>query len=213
MSSTTPIWPAPSAGALLERHPAFPNRINVHFVRVKSRTEVEVYHWERGSGATLACGTGACAVAVAGVTAGLTDRRITARLPGGPLELHWSEADGHVHMTGPAVEVFRGEWPEVDFRLTDRGRPVERPGGRGRSICGKTPVKLRGCQNPVHLQSSPGCVRLPVRSVACSKAPRGVLFSVRDRVTQQPVAKPVITVSPVQNLLTNGSVETTKAGQ
>ena len=85
--------------------------MNIHFVRVKNRREVEVYHWERGSGATLACGTGACAVAVAGVQAGLTDRHITAILPGGPLELHWSETDGHVHMTGPATEVFTGLWP------------------------------------------------------------------------------------------------------
>jgi len=104
----------PGRGAELERHPAFPNRINVHFVRVRSRTEVEVYHWERGSGATLACGTGACAVAVAGVRAGVTDRAITAHLPGGPLRLDWREDGPHAHhvfMTGPAAEVFRGTWP------------------------------------------------------------------------------------------------------
>ncbi|MEM1109591.1 MAG: diaminopimelate epimerase [Planctomycetota bacterium] len=109
----------PMLGAELERHPAFPNRINVHFVRVKSRSEVEVYHWERGSGATLACGTGACAVCVAGVLSGRTDRTLTAHLPGGPLKLEWLEADGskedsgggHVIMTGPATEVFTGDWP------------------------------------------------------------------------------------------------------
>ena len=110
----------PERGATLERHAAFPNRINVHFVRVRSRTEVDVYHWERGSGATLACGTGACAVAVAGVRAGLTDRAITAHLPGGPLKLDWREGgpdDNHVFMTGPAAEVFRGAWPDgpADF--------------------------------------------------------------------------------------------------
>lgn len=105
----------PGLGAELEDHPAFPNRMNVHFVRVKSRSEVEVYHWERGSGATLACGTGACAVCVAGVLSGRTDRTLTAHLPGGPLKLHWEGADhskdGHVIMTGPAVEVFTGDWP------------------------------------------------------------------------------------------------------
>lgn len=106
----------PALGAELEHHPAFPNRINVHFVRVKSPTEVEVYHWERGSGATLACGTGACAVCVAGVLSERTERHITAHLPGGPLELQWQDdqdaSRGHVIMTGPATEVFRGVWPE-----------------------------------------------------------------------------------------------------
>lgn len=105
----------PGLGAELENHPAFPNRINVHFVRVISRSEVEVYHWERGSGATLACGTGACAVCVAGVLSGRTDRTLTAHLPGGPLKLEWQAADeegeGHVIMTGPATEVFTGDWP------------------------------------------------------------------------------------------------------
>lgn len=67
--------------------------------------------WERGSGETLACGTGACAVAVAGVLAGRTVRDIVAHLPGGDLELSWSEKDNHVFMKGPAVEVFSGEWP------------------------------------------------------------------------------------------------------
>jgi diaminopimelate epimerase len=84
----------------------------VHFVQVRSAVEVTMRTWERGSGITLACGTGACAVAVAGVLAGRTGRRITAHLPGGDLQLHWSEADNHVHMTGPAVEVFAGEWTE-----------------------------------------------------------------------------------------------------
>jgi len=86
----------------------------VHLVHVRSRTEVSVYHWERGSGATLACGTGACAVAVAGVRAGLTERTMTAHLPGGPLQLSWHDTGphaNHVFMTGPAVEVFDGVWP------------------------------------------------------------------------------------------------------
>jgi len=98
-------------GPKVERDPAFPRRTNVEFVRVNRPDEVTLRVWERGSGETLACGTGACAVAVAGVLAGRTQRRITAHLPGGDLQLHWSETDNHVYMTGPAVEVFSGVWP------------------------------------------------------------------------------------------------------
>jgi len=67
--------------------------------------------WERGSGITLACGTGACSVCVAGVLTGRSARKVVAHLPGGDLELEWSEADNCVYMTGPAAEVFTGEWP------------------------------------------------------------------------------------------------------
>ncbi len=104
--------PQLALGETLERHPAFPNRMNIHFVQVNGDDEVTVLHWERGSGATLACGTGACAVAVAGVLNGRTGRAITAHLPGGDLGLEWRESDNHVLMTGPAVEIFSGEWPE-----------------------------------------------------------------------------------------------------
>jgi diaminopimelate epimerase len=100
--------PLEIVGPMLEKSPVFPRRINVHFVEVKSPSEVTMRTWERGSGITLACGTGACAVAVAGVLTGRTDRRILAHLPGGDLELEWSEKDQHVYMTGPAVEVFSG---------------------------------------------------------------------------------------------------------
>jgi diaminopimelate epimerase len=99
-------------GPRIERHPAFPRRVNAEFVRVNRPDDVTVRVWERGSGETLACGTGACAVAVAGHLTGRTKRRITAHLPGGDLQLDWSEHDNHVYMTGPAVEVFRGEWPD-----------------------------------------------------------------------------------------------------
>lgn len=99
-------------GPHLEHHPAFPRRVNVHFVRVHSPDEVTMRTWERGSGLTLACGTGAAAVCVAGVLTGRTRRHILAHLPGGDLELHWSEADNCVYKTGPAVEVFTGEWPD-----------------------------------------------------------------------------------------------------
>jgi len=99
-------------GPLVEHYPAFPRRINAHWVQVHSPTEVTMRTWERGSGITLACGTGACAVCVAGVLTGRTQRKILAHLPGGDLELDWRESDNCVHMTGPATEVFSGEWPE-----------------------------------------------------------------------------------------------------
>jgi diaminopimelate epimerase len=97
-------------GPQVETHAAFPRRTNAEFVRVRSSEEVHVRVWERGSGETQACGTGACAVAVAGVLTGRTRRHIVAHLPGGDLRLHWSETDNHVYLTGPAVEVFSGEW-------------------------------------------------------------------------------------------------------
>jgi diaminopimelate epimerase len=101
-------------GPLVERHQAFPRRINAHWVQVKSRSEVIVRTWERGSGITLACGTGACAVCVAGSLTGRTDRKILAHLPGGDLSLEWRQKDNCVYMTGPAVEVFSGEWNKDD---------------------------------------------------------------------------------------------------
>jgi diaminopimelate epimerase len=104
--------PLESVGPVLEHASLFPRRINVHFVQVHSPDEVTMRTWERGSGVTLACGTGACSVAVAGVLTGRTGRRLRAHLPGGDLELHWSEGDDHVYMTGPAVEVFSGDWAE-----------------------------------------------------------------------------------------------------
>jgi diaminopimelate epimerase len=97
-------------GPLVERFAAFPKRINAHWVKVKSRGEVVVKTWERGSGVTLACGTGACAIAVAGVLTGRTDRKVLAHLPGGDLTLEWREKDNCVYMTGGATEVFSGEW-------------------------------------------------------------------------------------------------------
>ena len=98
-------------GPQIETSPLFPRRTNVEFVEVLSPTEVRQRTWERGSGETLACGTGASAVCVAGVLTGRTNRRILNHLLGGDLELEWNEAENHVYMTGPAVEVFSGEWP------------------------------------------------------------------------------------------------------
>jgi len=98
-------------GPKLETDPHFPRRVNAEFVQVLSPTEVVMRVWERGSGETLACGSGACAVCVAGALTGRTGRRIVAHLRGGDLELHWTD-DNRVALTGPAVEVFSGEWPE-----------------------------------------------------------------------------------------------------
>lgn len=99
-------------GPIIENHSIFPNRINVHFVQVDGPTEFTMRTWERGSGITLACGSGACACCVAGVITGRTERLCTAHLPGGDLDLNWCENDDCVYMTGPAVEVFEGILPE-----------------------------------------------------------------------------------------------------
>ncbi|SHJ96204.1 diaminopimelate epimerase [Desulforamulus aeronauticus] len=96
-------------GPRIEYHPAFPKKTNVEFVQVLNPQEVRMVVWERGAGPTLACGTGACAVAVAGVLNGLTEKKVTVHLPGGPLQIEWAD-NGKVYMTGPAREVFHGEY-------------------------------------------------------------------------------------------------------
>ncbi|MGE0756584.1 MAG: diaminopimelate epimerase [Pirellulaceae bacterium] len=98
-------------GPQIETHPLFPARVNVEFVEVLGRGEVRQRTWERGSGETWACGTGASAVCVAGVLTGRTERRLLNHLIGGDLELDWDARTNHVLMTGPAVEVCTGEWP------------------------------------------------------------------------------------------------------
>lgn len=103
--------PVATLGPRLERHDAFPNRVNVEFVERVSRTRVRQRTWERGTGETLACGSGACAVAVVSILRGLCDRSLTVELRGGELEIEWGAADAPVFMTGPAAEVFRGTWP------------------------------------------------------------------------------------------------------
>jgi diaminopimelate epimerase len=95
-------------GPLIENHHLFPRRTNVEFVQIISPSEVRQRTWERGAGETLACGTGASAVCVAGVLNGLTEKRILNHLSGGDLELEWAD-DGFLYMTGPATEVFSGE--------------------------------------------------------------------------------------------------------
>jgi diaminopimelate epimerase len=98
-------------GPQVETDPHFPRRVNAEFVEVLSPAEVRMRVWERGSGETLACGTGACAVCVAGALTGRTGRKVLVHLPGGDLQLHWADND-RVYLTGPAVEVFRGQWED-----------------------------------------------------------------------------------------------------
>lgn len=99
----------PSIGPAFEHHPAFPKRVNTEFVQVISRDHLKMRVWERGSGETLACGTGACAALVAAVMTGRAERRVMMDLLGGSLQLEWAE-DGHVYQEGPAAFVFDGEY-------------------------------------------------------------------------------------------------------
>jgi diaminopimelate epimerase len=101
-------FPVEQVGPKIETHPDFPRKTNVEFVQVINPTHLKMRVWERGAGITLACGTGACATLVAGVLTGHAERTAVVDLPGGPLEIAWSDADNHVYMTGPAEEVFGG---------------------------------------------------------------------------------------------------------
>jgi len=100
-------FPIEKWGPLIEHHPFFPRRVNVEFVEVLSKDHVKARVWERGAGVTLACGTGACAIAVASARAGLTGRQVRIDLPGGRLEVRW-DGDDHVYLSGPAEVVFEG---------------------------------------------------------------------------------------------------------
>lgn len=103
-----------TAGPRVESHEAFPHKTNVEFVQVISGDEIKIKVWERGAGPTLACGTGACAAVVAGFLNGYTGRKVTVHLAAGDLYIEWAE-DNHVYMTGPAEEVFSGDYP-VDHK-------------------------------------------------------------------------------------------------
>ncbi len=100
--------PLERLGPRIEHHPAFPNRVNVEFAAPVDRGRIRQRTWERGTGETLACGSGACAVAVVSMLRGLVDRRITVELRGGELEIGWEDEAAPVFMTGPAAEVFTG---------------------------------------------------------------------------------------------------------
>lgn len=97
-----------SLGPQFETNSVFPKKTNTHFVEVLDKGHVRVSVWERGAGQTLACGTGACAIVVAGVLEGKTERKCQVDLPGGPLVIEWRESDNHIYMTGPAELAFRG---------------------------------------------------------------------------------------------------------
>ena len=99
--------PLATLGPRFEHHPFFPRRVNTEFIRVAGPGDLEMRVWERGAGETLACGTGACAAAVAAARTGRTGRHVVVALPGGSLDIDW-QADDHVRMSGDAVEVFDG---------------------------------------------------------------------------------------------------------
>ena len=93
---------------MIENNPMFPNRTNVEFVQIKDKNNIKMRVWERGSGETFACGTGACASVVAGGVNGYTNENVTVELLGGNLDIEWKN-DNHIYMTGPATKVFDGE--------------------------------------------------------------------------------------------------------
>ncbi len=103
--------PVASLGAAIEHHPAFPNRVNVEFATLRDRRRIRQRTWERGTGETLACGSGACAVAVVSMLRGIAEREVTIELRGGELGIAWADPDASVLMTGPAEEVFTGRVP------------------------------------------------------------------------------------------------------
>jgi diaminopimelate epimerase len=102
-------FPLDHYGPLLEHHPAFPQRCNIEFAQAIGENTFRMRVWERGSGITLACGTGACATAVAAHLTGRAGRESDIRMDGGTLHIHWNETDNHVLMTGPAAITFEGE--------------------------------------------------------------------------------------------------------
>ena len=103
--------PVESVGPLIENHPLFPERANVGFAQIKAADRIRLRVWERGSGLTKACGTGACAALVAANRRGLTTTKATLELDGGELLIEWRQSDGHVLMTGPAAVEFTGMLP------------------------------------------------------------------------------------------------------
>ncbi len=111
-------------GPLIETDPLFPERVNVNVATVESRSAIRLRVWERGAGLTLACGTGACATAIGAMRRGLVDRTVRVMLPGGPLDITWTEA-GRIVMSGPATEAFRGSFDPAAYGLP----PADTPAG------------------------------------------------------------------------------------
>ncbi|MFC3174809.1 diaminopimelate epimerase [Novosphingobium bradum] len=107
-------------GPLIENDPLFPERVNVNVATIESRAAIRLRVWERGAGLTLACGTGACATAIGAMRRGLVERRVRVTLPGGPLEIAWTD-DDRIVMTGPATEAYRGSFDPAAFGLAPAG--------------------------------------------------------------------------------------------
>ncbi|MGD0281898.1 MAG: diaminopimelate epimerase, partial [Dissulfurispiraceae bacterium] len=114
-------FPVSVYGPAIESHPFFPNKTNVEFVNVLNKKELKMRVWERGTGETMACGTGASASAVAGMLKELTERNVAIHLPGGVLNIKWPRND-HVYMTGPAVEVFEGKIANISEKKAEQRR-------------------------------------------------------------------------------------------
>jgi diaminopimelate epimerase len=158
-------------GAALEVHPAFPARTNVHFVQVRDPRHLVMRVWERGAGPTLACGTGACATLVVCHRLGLSERSARLDLPGGPLEISWDEASGHLFMTGPAEAVFEGVLVPDLIEISDAVEPWSD---------NATPAPLATQQEPASTAAAPGaaatidcasaCVNGCIRPEACPSA-------------------------------------------
>ena len=110
------LYDVATVGPLLECHPMFPERANISFVHVHSRSHIEVRTWERGAGATKACGSAACAAAVAAARLGLAGREMTVSLPGGDLHVHWRDRDDHVLMSGPVEYEYQGRFEAALFK-------------------------------------------------------------------------------------------------
>ncbi len=161
-------------GAALEIHPAFPARTNVHFVQVLSPTHLVMRVWERGAGPTLACGTGACATLVAAHLLGLCEREARLDLPGGSLCIHWDEASGHVHMTGPAEPVFDGvlapsllEDPAGASAMSDAEPPSSPMASEDAAIDCATAC-VNGCLRPEDCPSAGARARVEALLADCS---------------------------------------------
>lgn len=112
-------WCVEKEGPLLENASCFPDRTNVEFVKVEDRETVRMRVWERGTGETLACGSGACAAAAVCMQKGLTDRKITVKLLGGELQIAWEREDSDMFLTGPAVTAYEGRYPDTAFRRAE----------------------------------------------------------------------------------------------
>jgi diaminopimelate epimerase len=113
IESAVAEYPLLELGPKVEHHPLFPRRVNFGVARVLARDRMDVRVWERGAGETLACGTGVSAAVVAARLKGQVDGRVTVSQPGGPLLVEW-DGSGEVFLTGPAVEVYDGEWPDLE---------------------------------------------------------------------------------------------------